>query len=435
MNRNKMDYVIIGNCAACVNAIEGIRSFDEKGNIRVITEEDYPAYCRCLISDYLLGTHNEEKLLLRQESFYKDKHVDLILGKKAVSVKPGEKKVILSDDKEVVYDRLLIATGSSPKHLGVEGEEKKGVFCFRTLEDARGIAELASKGGKVLVFGGGFIGLKAAYALKKRGVEVEVIVKSPQILSQILDADSSNLIRRWLEENGMTIRTGLGPSKILGNGEVTGVLLDNGETIDCRIVIVGKGVRSNMDLLNGSGVKTHWGIVTNDYLRTNVEEIYAAGDVAETQSLLTGEPTVTPLWTCAMEQGRVAGMNMAGGKKKYPGSVPANSINFFGLPIISIGHIRFKKEKHEEKEVSNEAKYNFKKAFIKDNRLFGAVLVGNIENAGVYLALIRKKADISSVRSYLLEAPFDYGKVTELLEGNKGFRESISLKGDLIRMA
>jgi NAD(P)H-nitrite reductase large subunit len=431
-----MDYVIVGNCAACVNAIEGIRSIDEKVNIRVVTDEEFPAYCRCLISEYVAGTHDEKKLLLRDKEFYKKRKVELILGKKVVDVKPQERIISLAGGGQMSYDKLLLATGSSPKPLGIEGENKEGVFSFRTLIDAKRIAGSLSKGIKVVVFGGGFIGLKAAYALKKKGVDVEVVVKSPRILSQVLDAGSAGLVRKWLEENGMKIKTGLGPAKILGEKKVDSVLFDNGEKLECQVVIVGKCVEANTTFLNNSGIKTHWGVITDEYLRTSVEAIYAAGDVAETRSLITGKATVTPLWTCATEQGRIAGINMAGGKKVYPGSIPANSIDFFGLPFVAVGHVRFKEgEGIEEKVIAREEKYIYKKAFIKGKRLLGVTLVGKIENAGVYLALIRKKADISSVKDYLLEESFNYGKVAGLLEGDEGFRESISSQGDLIKMA
>lgn len=431
-----MDYVIIGNCAAGVNAIEGIRSLDKNVNIRVITDENYPAYCRCLISEYLAGTYDENKLLFRKKDFYRKKNIDLILGKHVTGVKPKEKKVVLSNGRQMKYDKLLIAAGSSPVPLGIEGEDKKGVFHFRTLDDARGIANFLSKGIRVAVFGGGFIGLKAAYALKKRGIEAEVIVKSPRILSQVLDADSADIAGRWLRENGMKIRTDTGPDRILGDKEVEGVLFDNGEKLDCQVVIAGKGVKANTDFLNNSGIKTHRGVITDEYLQTNVKDIYAAGDVAETRSLLTGEYTVTPLWTSAAEQGKVAGINMAGSKKKYPGSIPANSIDFFGLPFIAVGHVRFKEgEGIEEKVIEKKEKYIYKKAFIKGNRLLGVVLIGRIENAGVYLALIRKKADISSIRDDLLEDSFNYGRAAGLLEDKEGFRETISLEGDLIKMA
>ena len=196
-----MHYLILGNCAAALNAVEGIRSVDEEGEITIISKEPYLAYARCLITNYLLGTHEEKDLWLRDEEFYENSGVNLVLGKSAVKVFPEEKKVEIEGGKRISYDRLLIATGSSPKKLGVKGEEKEGVFGFRTLDDAKKIRERTKKAEKVLVFGGGLIGLKAGYALKKKGLEVEVIVKSPCILSRVVNPEAGKLISRWLEEN------------------------------------------------------------------------------------------------------------------------------------------------------------------------------------------------------------------------------------------
>ncbi|PIV63459.1 MAG: NAD(P)/FAD-dependent oxidoreductase, partial [bacterium (Candidatus Ratteibacteria) CG01_land_8_20_14_3_00_40_19] len=337
--------------------------------------------------------------------------------------------------KELKYDKLLLATGSSPKLLGVEGEDKDGVFGFRTLNDAKEISKLIPRTKKVLIFGGGLIGLKAGYALKQRGIDVEIIEKSPRILSQVTDNDSAEMVGRWLMENGIKIRTGLAPKKVLGNKKVEGVLLDNEEKEDCQGIIIGIGVRPNIDLIKDSKIQTHWGVITNQYLQTNVENIYAGGDVAETTDLITGEPTINALWTAATEHGRIAGLNMAGERKKYPGSIAANSIDFFGLPIISLGYVRVKENGYEEFVRRQPRMYQYKKIVLKDKKLVGAVLVGNIENAGVYLALIRRKVDISGIKDILLEDWFDYSKVSELLEQKEGFRETVSLQGDLVKMA
>lgn len=429
-----MHYLIIGNCIAGINAAETVRKLDGKNRITVVSDEAYPAYGRCLISYYLAGTRREEDLWLKEKDFYQKNNIELLLNQKVTQIRPDNNCVVLSGGKELKYDRLLIATGASASPLGIEGENKAGVFCFRTLDDAKKIMNLSPRVKKALVFGGGLIGLKVGYALKQRGIAVEVIVKSSRILSQVIDGDSAQTVTNWLTENGIKIRTGLGPESILGNKEVDGVLLDNGEKMDCQIVIVGKGVTSNVGLVKDTKIQTHWGIVTDKYLRTNAENVYAAGDVAETKDMLTGEYVTSARWTSAAEQGRVAGTNMAGEKKEYPGSVPANSVEFFGLPVISLGHVRVKADKCEIL-IRSKSQYQSKKIFLQGNRLLGAVLVGGIENAGVYLALIRKKADISSVKEMLLEDWFDYAKVSDLLEQIDGFRESVSLKGDLIKMA
>lgn len=430
-----MRYLIVGNCAAGINAIEGIRRLDKDGKITVISDENSLAYCRSLITDYVAGVRKKDNILYREKNFYDKNGVSLVLGEKASRVDVLKKEVILQKGDSLPYDKLLIATGASPKPLGIKGEEKYGVFGFRTLRDADEIIKLGDETGQAIIFGGGLIGLKAAYGLKKRGVDVWVMVKSPRVLSQVVDTEAAQMIGRWLQENGISIRTGIGPQKILGNSEVEEVLLDNGEKLRAKLVIAGKGVMCNTAVAKGSPIKTHWGVLTDDFLQTSVEGIFAAGDVAETKDIATGSMTINALWTAACEQGRITGMNMVEMVKRYPGSIGANSADFFDLPFISVGAVRVKEEGYEQLIRSNPKEFKYKKVVLKGNRLVGFITINNIENAGVYTALIRKKADISFIKDILLEDYFDYPKVEDLLEEKEGLRESISMQGKVIKIA
>ncbi len=431
-----MCYLIVGNCAAGINAVEGIRKLDTNSKITVISDENSPVYCRSLITDYVAGTRKKEDILYREKDFYEKNKVDLILGETVKGIDVSKKEVILQKGNSLSYNKLLIASGASSKPLRIKGEEKYGVFGFRTLHDAEEIIKTGEKTGKAVVFGGGLIGLKAAYALKKRGLDVLVIVKSSRLLSRTVNAEAAGILGNWFKENGISIRTGIGPQEFSGNGEIEEVLLDNGEKISVKLVIVGKGVMPNISLVKDSPVKTHWGIITDEFLQTNVEGVFAAGDVAETTDMVTGTGAVNALWTAACEQGRIAGMNMVRKDKKYPGSIGANSADFFGLPFMSVGYAGEIKEGYEELTGSNNPKeYSYKRIVLKGNRLVGFTTINKIENAGVYTALIRNKADISSIRDILPEDYFDYPKVKDLLKGKEGFRESISPQGEIIRIA
>jgi len=430
-----MRYLIVGNCAAGINAVEGIRKLDKSGEINVISDEDFPAYCRCLITDYVAGLRKKGDILYREKDFYDKYKVNLILGERVREIDVSKKMVILEKGRSLPYDRLLIATGASPKSLGIKGEDKYGVFGFRTLTDADEIVKLADKTGEAVIFGGGLIGLKAAYGLKKRGINVKVMVKSPRVLSQVVDSEAAQIIGGWLQENGIIIRTGIAPEEILGDGEVQEVKLDNGEKISAKLVIVGKGVSCNTSLVENSPVKVHWGIITDDFLQTSVEGIFAAGDVAETRDLVLERGNVNALWTAACEQGRIAGVNMVERSKKYPGSIGANSADFFGLSFISVGYVRVREKGYEELVKSDPKHYRYKKVVLKGNRLVGFITINNIENAGVYTALIRKKADVSSIRDILLEDYLDYPEVKDLLEEKEGLRESVSMQGEIIKIA
>lgn len=409
-------FVIVGNSAAGIASVEAIRAKDKTSKVTIISDEAYPAYCRCLISYYLAGEVKEDKLIYRSENFYKENNITLILQQKAERVDVKKNRVILTDKTHIEYDSLLIATGSRAKFPQLPGIRKHNVFGLRTLKDAKGIDGQIPVVQTVAVIGGGLIGLKAAYALKKRKLDVKVIVKSEHILSQMLDEVAAQIVQNRLAENGMEIITATDVSEIIGNGDIKAVKLETGKVIGCSLVIVAKGVEANLDLVKDTAIEKTQGIRVNKYLETTIPNIFAAGDVCETFDLTLGQPTQNALWPLAIEQGRIAGMNMAGEKISYPGSVGMNSIEFFGLPIISLGLYKTNREGDYEVISSIDLKANrYKKLILKDNRLVGAVLVGEIQNSGVLLRLIRDQLDLSQLKDRLASENFNYADIIRLL--------------------
>jgi len=262
-------YIIIGNSAAGISCVEAIRQRDRESKIMVISDEDYPAYCRCLISYYLAGDVKEDKILYRPENFYRENNVDLFLNKKVIRVDPKKNRIILEDKTQFNYDVLLIATGASPKFPQLPGIKKRGVFGFRTLKDTQEIVGLLQVTKVACVLGGGLIGLKAAYALKKKNVEVKVVIKSKQVLSQMLDFEAAGFVQKRLEENGIEIILGQDITEIIGNGDIKAVKLDSGKAFESSMVIVGKGVAPNIDLIKETEVKFNEGILGNNLMQTN----------------------------------------------------------------------------------------------------------------------------------------------------------------------
>ncbi len=410
-------YVIIGNSAAGMAAVEAIREKDKQSKILVISDEDYTAYCRCLISYYLAGEIEEPKLIYRSQDFYTHNNIELHLNKKVEAVDPKKNRIILQDKTSIGYDVLLIATGASPKFPQIPGIKKKNVFGFRTIKDAKLIEGLIPVTQSACVLGGGLIGLKSACALKKRKVDVKVIVKSQQVLSQMLDPQAAGILQKVLEENGLGILLGVGPQEIIGNGDIKALKLDSGKAIGCSMVVVGKGVKPNIDLIKDSNIEINEGIRVNEYMQTNIANIFAAGDVCESFDLILGETMVNALWPVAVEQGKIAGFNMAGLRRSYDGSMGMNSIEFFGLPVVSLGIYKLKDQSDYQQIKKEDLKYNlYKKLIIKDNQLKGAVLVGEIKNSGLFLRLIKEKIDISSIRERLLSETFSYADIVGLIE-------------------
>src|SRR3989339_1561644 len=341
-----MNYIIIGASAAGISAIEAIRSVDKNGKITVISDENYAIYSRCVLSYYLAGIVTEDKLKYRNDNFFKNNNVEAILGKKVVSVLP-DKKVKLSDGTELTFDKLLIATGSRSKMESIPGIEKEGVFGLRNIDDAKKIETRLNKTKSAVMLGGGLIGLRAAYALHKRGVKVTVVVKSKHVLSQMMGEEGASFIQNRMQEQGINILTELAAKEITGNKEVKGVILENGNKIDCETIVIGKGVQPNIELVKNTNIKTDWGIVVNEYLQTTSIDIYSAGDIAQSSDLITGESTINALWPNAIAQGKVAGLNMVGKNIKYNGSIGMNSVEFFDLPTISYGITKPKGEGFE----------------------------------------------------------------------------------------
>lgn len=410
-------FVIIGNSAAGIAAVEAIRQRDEGSKIIVISDENYPSYCRCLISYYLAGDVKEDKLSLRPESFYKENNVELILNKKVVRVDPKKNRIVLDDKTQNSYDCLLIATGAHSRMPDIKGIKKTGVFGFRTIKDAKAIEGLLPVTHAVCILGGGLVGLKSAYALKKRKIDVKVIVKSNQILSQVLDFTAASLVQKRLEGSDIEIILGHDVQEVIGEGEIKAIKLNSGKALECSLIVVGRGVEPNIDLIKDTEIKTNTGIIVNNFLQSSVSNIFAAGDVCESFDLTGNEFYTNALWSVAVEQGLIAGSNMTGANINYNGSLAMNATEFFGLPVVSLGIHKIKEGgNYQELKILDRNSNLYKNIIIKDQRIVGAVLVGDINNSGVLLRLIKEEIEVSSFKDKLLSESFGYPDIMNFLK-------------------
>ncbi len=412
-----MKYVIIGASAAGISAAEAIRKSDKKADIVVVSDEAFPLYSRCLLTYLIAGAITEEELYFKNKDFYEANNIRTYLGKKALSLNAEKKIVSLDDGTELSYDKLLIATGATPKSVDIPGIDKKGVFTVRKLEDARAILKMLERVREVAVLGGGLIGLRDAYALCQKQKQVTVVVKSPQILSQMVDKEAAGMLAVTLEKKGIKIRTHLAAKEILGKDSAEGILLDNGKRLPCQLVIIGKGVRPNTELASCAGLKVESGIVVDEYLRTSNKDIFAAGDVAETYDIVRNEKRINALWPCAVEQGKIAGLNMAGKRTAYEGSLSMNSVDFFGVGSISMGLTQPTEEGYEI--ITRKGKNRYKKFVLRNNRIVGAVFLGDIKSAGIVATLIKNKVEVSDIKHILAEDNFDYAKIMPLVKSHE----------------
>lgn len=384
---NNLKYVIIGNSAAAIGAVEAIRKNDIDGRIVIISNENYHTYSRPLISYLLMGKTDEEKMKYRKDSFYSDNQCELMLNKTVVRIDINQKQVELADGGFESYDKLLIATGSTPFVPPMKGLEKvKNKFTFTTLDDAKQLDSVLVEGTKVLIIGAGLIGLKCAEGISKKKVETTCVDLSSRVLSSILDEDGSEIIKNHLEDNAIKFYLN---HQIVELHEKVAILDDNTE-LAFDVLVVAVGVRPNISLLKDIGGKTNRGIIIDERCRTSIPDIYAAGDCCESLDISSGDTKLMALLPNAYMQGECAGMNMSGEDFVFDKAIPMNAIGLFGKHIITAG--TYKGEVY-----CNADENNYKKLFFSDNKLNGYILIGDIQKAGIYTALIRERTPLDTL--------------------------------------
>lgn len=399
-----MEYVIIGNGVAAIGAVEGIRQIDLQNPITIIAAEPYATYGRPLIANLLRGKIHEADLAYRPEAFYHDNKVTLLLGRTATKIDVAAHQVLLEDGDKVPYDKLLIATGGKPFIPPIQGKDGPDVYTFTTLDDARKLDALVGKIKQIVVIGGGLIGLKAAESLHDRGLKVTVVELADRILSTAFDQTAGNIIGNRLAEVGIEVITENSVKEIVReNGRVKGIILNDGQNRSCEAVVIAIGVIPDKDIVKGTGIETNRGIVVNDYLETSVSGIYAAGDVAEALDLLSGERRVVPIWPNAYNQGQYAGRNMAGARATYKGGLPMNSIEFYGIPTMSMGMANPADAGYEVITKLSPEKNVYRKLVLRDGILVGAMLIGEVERAGILTGLIRNRVKVSDFKEELMK--------------------------------
>ncbi|MBM7622652.1 NAD(P)/FAD-dependent oxidoreductase [Sporohalobacter salinus] len=414
-----MDYVIIGNSAAGIGAVEGIREVDSKGRITLISDEPYHTYSRPLISYYLANKANWETMKFRSNDFYAENNVETKLGMKAVGINEADKSVNLANGEKIEFDKLLVATGGTPFIPPIEGVDKNNIYNFIKLDDAKSIAgDIENlETGKVVILGAGLIGLKAAEALFKQGLEVIVVELADQVLNAILDDEAAKLVQQHLEEKGINFIFEDTVTQFLGEDKVTGVRLESEKELDCDLAIVAAGVKPNIEVVEETDIEVNQGIIVNNKLKTSITNIYAAGDVAESNNLVRDIKEVVPIWPDAYNQGWTAGKNMAGVKEDYLECFSRNSIGFFGLPMITAGIIEPESDDHEVLVTKNEEEKVYKKIILQNDRIIGFIYLNDIDRAGILTGLIKEKQSITEVKDELLADNFGY------LSFNKEWRQ------------
>lgn len=390
-----MKHVIIGNSAAAVGCVEGIRRTNSTDDILLIASEPHHTYSRPLISYLIAGKTDRQRMKYRPDDFYAANNVTALLGKTAVAIDPAAQTVALESGETVAYDTLLVATGSSPVVFPAEGlEQVQNMRTFTQLQDAEALLESVGENTRVLIIGAGLIGLKCAEGLRSRTANITVVDLAPLVLSSILKPAPAAIIRAHLEANGVGFRLGTSVAafRTLPGGGYE-AQLQSGETIAFDQLVYAAGVRANTALVKAAGGETNRGIVVNTLGQTNLPHVYAAGDCTESPDACTGQHKVMALLPNAYMQGEAAGMHMAAGGAPLPCApeplIPENAIGFFGKHILSAG-IYFDDGAEGKYEDFDGENYRCFYYDASAQRLMGYILLGRAERAGIYTALIRE---------------------------------------------
>lgn len=386
-----MQYVIIGNSTAATFAIEGIRAVDKAGSITVISDETRPAYGRPLISYYLYGRIKPENMNYRPASFYTDNGVTVKYGVRAEKIDPEKKAVALSDGSTIGYDKLLVATGSSPLVPPADGLDTVKYYTFMTMDSALELEKALSPEKRVLVVGAGLIGLKCVEGILDRVGSVTVVDLAARILPSILDEEGSAIVQKRLEARGVNFVLGDCAVKY-APGLAT---LRSGKEVPFDILVIAAGVRPNVSLVKEAGGAVNRGIVVNDRQETTIPDVYAAGDNCESYDICSGTRHILALLPNAAFQGETAGRNMAGGDAAFDKAAPFNALGLFDTHIATAGVY--------EGEAYTDTSEGYKKLFVKDNKLVGFILIDCIERAGIYTSLIREQTPLDTVDFELLK--------------------------------
>ena len=403
-------HLIIGNSAAALNAVKAIRENDSKSPITLVSAEPHYAYSPVLLTYYVAQKIKRPALFLTDQRFYEHNGVNLILGNRATRVDPHNQMVHLAGNEILEYDNLLIATGSSPKPLGIPGEELVGVFTLKTVDDADKLVKAAAAMKDIVIVGGGLIGLQAANALYREERNIKIIIGSKQPLSRNVDPSCAENVCQGIRECGMSILFETHAVAIEKTKNKLNVTLNSGRNLEADAVIIGKGVTANTQLVAESEIKVNYGIMVDETMRTNIPNVFAAGDVAEGINLITGERQVIATWPNACSQGRTAGINMAGGLDRNEG-LSSNICGFLGSSVASVGITNPDNNDFEEVVCEEPLKGRYRKlVWNKKDELVGAVLMGTVADIGVITTMIRNRVRIPrEKRDQMVRSTVRYG--------------------------
>jgi nitrite reductase (NADH) large subunit len=402
-----VNFVIAGNGIAAITAARTIAAAKVDARIEIYTDEPHPYYQRPRLIQFLAGGLELADLYAYPPEWYRGKGITVHLATAVTELDTAARRLGLDNGEEVAYDRFLLAVGSSPFQPPLEGFAQEGVFTLRTIDDALAIKShaescLAKDQREAVVIGGGLLGLECAHALATLGLEVMVLQQGPWLLHKQIDQQGAVVLEGLLSRLGVRCLSNVVPQAILSDGGASGVRLQDGPTVSGHLILCAAGVRSNTDLAKAAGLKVDHGVLVDSEMRTSVDQVYAAGDVAQ----YGGE-----MWCiipAAVNQARVAGANMVSpGSTTYGGTVPSTTLKVVGADLTSVGMINAPDDGYTELRRSDPSAGVYQKLVLHEGHIVGAILLRARDRVPAVSRLIKEGTDVSAYADRLLDDDFD----------------------------
>jgi nitrite reductase (NADH) large subunit len=413
-NPEREEYLIIGAGAAGMAAAATIRQHNSAANITVLSAESDRPYYRPMIPFLISGQKKAAEIFIEDNGPFTSQGIKILLQAKATTIDTQRRVVLLESGREFVYDKLLIATGSSPVFPdSLQAQTAEGVYTLRTLAEACSIARRSQNAKNVVMLGGGMLNVKTAFALLARGLNVTMVEIEESVLPWLMEADATPLIHNALLKAGLKVITGCTLSSLhfeKNNHDIKRVKLSNGQELDCQMLLIGIGVQPNISLLGSTPLKLNQGVVIDSSCRCSEKNIFAAGDVAVSIDPISGSALKTGLWTHAVEMGRCAGKNMVGLSSEYAGPYGIlNATQVANVPFVSIGTVHTANTDYETYVFKTTQSYRKLIFSLEGDRLIGALFVGDITGSGLYRHLIRERIPVTEIKSHILRHRLHYG--------------------------
>jgi NAD(P)H-nitrite reductase large subunit len=402
-----MKHLILGNGPAGVIAAETLRKHAGADSITLLGDEPGPPYSRMAIPYLLMGQIGEPGTWLRKDPAHFERLGITLKEGRARSVDTKARTVLLESGESLAYDRLLIATGSTPNRPPIPGIDLPAVIPCWTLADARRIMALAKPGSRVVQMGAGFIGCIILQALAERGVKLSVVEMGDRMVPRMMTEGASALIKAWCEKKGIRVITGTRVKAIVAQGSALTASLEGGQTLEADLVISATGVTPNAAFLAGSSVACDQGVLVDARLQTSVAGVYAAGDVSRAPEFDTGRMIAYAIQPTAVEQARIAALNMAGREAKSPGALAMNVLDTLGLVASSFGQWQGvpASEGGGSVELRDDTAFRYLRLEFQGERLIGATSLGLTEHVGVIRGLIQGRVALGEWKAKLLRDP------------------------------